>query len=185
MLSHNRKLFKNNDLIYHVIFCQENIRLDGCTQITTLENGNFVEESSNIRDLEMGELFLVKHYDQYKTPFKLNMDLVVIKRQLVDAKVSLSMDFTFNKLRSVKKISHKASEKPWYEETKPGLNWFAYCMNVRCIINQKLFALNKGFGEFYLQTQIKTIKCPVCSNDLFSLRNIGFIDCSWQIRAVI
>jgi len=35
-----------------------------------------------------------------------------------------------------------------YEETKPGLNWFAYCMNIRCIIYKKMFALNRGFGIY-------------------------------------
>jgi hypothetical protein len=95
------------------------------------------------------------------------------------------MDFTFNKLRSVTKISYKASEKPWYEETKPGLNWFAYCMNIRCIIYKKLFALNRGFGIYQLNTQLSTIRCPVCSLDLFSLKNIGFLGCSWQIRAIM
>ena len=41
---------------------------------------------------------------------------------------SLSMDFRFNLLRNVKKVSWKKNQ-PWYREVRNGLNWFGYCFN--------------------------------------------------------
>jgi len=43
-------------------------------------------------------------------------------------KKSLGIDFTFNTIKDVKKVSWKESA-PWYREICDGFCWLAYCMN--------------------------------------------------------
>jgi hypothetical protein len=40
--------------------------------------------------------------------------------------VSLGIDFTFNTIKNVKKVSWK-EDAPWYREITDGLSWICYC----------------------------------------------------------
>lgn len=41
---------------------------------------------------------------------------------------NLDIDFTFNTIKDVKKVSWKESA-PWYREIQDGFCWLAYCQN--------------------------------------------------------
>ena len=48
-------------------------------------------------------------------------------------KVSLGIDFTFNTIKNVKKVTWK-EEAPWYREISDGFCWLAYCYNPKCAL---------------------------------------------------
>jgi hypothetical protein len=93
------------------------------------------------------------------------------------------MDFGFNCLRNVKKVYWKEGAKvPWYCEVRDGLSWFGYCLNKQC--EAHLFVVNRGYGIFKLDNELADFSCPVCAQEQYELRNIGFVNCEWAIKGV-
>lgn len=94
------------------------------------------------------------------------------------------MNFNFNYLRDVKKVSWKGS-CPWYCEVRDGLSWFGYCLNKDCQAYRSLFVVNRGYGIFKLQNEIIEFSCPVCMQENYELRNMGFVNCDWALKGVL
>jgi len=90
-------------------------------------------------------------------------NLSVILQQ-TKPRVSLSIDFSFNMLRNVRKVNWKA-DCPWYAEVRDGLSWFGYCLNDKCVSYHKLFVVNRGYGIFKLESELGDLTCPVCMQD--------------------
>jgi hypothetical protein len=50
---------------------------------------------------------------------------------LLSPQITLGIDFTFNTIKNVHKVTWK-NECPWYREIKEGFSWFCYCLNTKC-----------------------------------------------------
>lgn len=48
------------------------------------------------------------------------------------AQVSLGIDFTFNTIKNVKKVTWK-DDAPWFREISDGFCWLCYCQNPKCL----------------------------------------------------
>lgn len=97
--------------------------------------------------------------------------------------LSLSMDFGFNCLRNVQKVNWK-DECLWYCEVRDGLSWFGYCLNRSCMAFRSLFVVNRGYGIFKLENELSEFSCPVCMQENYELRNLGFVNCEWALKGV-
>ena len=62
---------------------------------------------------------------------------VVEKRRSSSGQWSLGLDFTFNTLKSVKKVDFQ-DRAPWYREVSDGFNWIMYCRNPGCAAKDQL-----------------------------------------------
>ena len=53
---------------------------------------------------------------------------------------------------------------PSHREISDGLSLFVYCKNKNCIIFKQMFILNKAYGVFKIDKEIKdkTLVCPKC-----------------------
>jgi hypothetical protein len=71
---------------------------------------------------------------------------------------------------------------PWFREITDGLSWLGYCKNTSCIAFKQLFAINRGFGVFKLEKELKILSCPVCRSKTYELRNCGFVNCEWILK---
>lgn len=69
---------------------------------------------------------------------KYKIKIVIFEK--VGNKLKLNLDFTFNKINSIRKVSW-ANEAPWYREVSDGRNWFCYCLNKLCQIGEQLFVV--------------------------------------------
>lgn len=99
--------------------------------------------------------------------------------------VSLGIDFTFNTIKNVKKVTWK-QDAPWYREITDGMCWLCYCQNQRCIAYKQLVVINKGFGVFSISREMQSIRCPCCmSGKSLEVRNCGFVNCEWAMRGVL
>ena len=58
-------------------------------------------------------------------------------------KLALGIDFSFNAIKEVRKVSWTPAA-PSYREVTDGVSWFCYCRNARCPIANELFIVNKG-----------------------------------------
>jgi hypothetical protein len=60
-------------------------------------------------------------------------------------KISLGIDFTFNTIKNVRKVTWK-EDAPWFREISDGFSWIAYCHNSKCKANGELVVINRGFN---------------------------------------
>lgn len=93
------------------------------------------------------------------------------------------MDFTFNRLKTVYKVEESSQGCEWFQKAKPGFNWFGECQEINCITKGAQFVLNRNFGLFQLDNELKNVACPVCSCKRVKIKNIGFKNTNWNIRA--
>lgn len=54
--------------------------------------------------------------------------MIVDTQEQRDVQLSVGIDFTFNNIKNVKKVTWK-SDAPWYREVTDGFCWLAYCEN--------------------------------------------------------
>jgi len=99
-------------------------------------------------------------------------------------KLNLGIDFSFNSIKNVKKSDWKATA-PWYRAVSDGLSWICYCRNQECTINNQVFIINRGYGHYYLHSEIKHIVCPICMQRKSEIKNIGFVNCAWQYKGTL
>ena len=67
--------------------------------------------------------------------------------------ISLGIDFTFNTIKNVQKVSYQ-QENPWYREIKDGFNWFCYCLNQECKVYRQLVVLNRGYSILAIHREL-------------------------------
>lgn len=79
---------------------------------------------------------------------------------------------------------HWKGECPWYCEVRDGLSWFGYCLNRSCMAFRSLFVVNRGYGIFKLENELSEFSCPVCMQENYELRNLGFVNCEWALKGV-
>ena len=105
-------------------------------------------------------------------------------------KVSLGIDFTFNTIKNVKKVTWK-EEAPYYREISDGFCWLAYCYNEQCpLAFGQLVVINRGYANnvFSIQRDWANgdLSCPVCRDQKFiKVRNCGFVNCEWTMRGIL
>ena len=88
----------------------------------------------------------------------------------------IGLNFRFNYLKDVSKISFDKNA-PKYCECSDGINLFVFCFNRECLLFNKYFVVNLGYGLFNILKQNKKIKCPICGdNNNIEIKNIGIIN---------
>ena len=98
---------------------------------------------------------------------------------------SLAIDFSFNNIQTVKKVSWQESA-PWYREVQDGFCWIAYCKNMQCKCYKEMVIINKGYGTFNLNNDKGAVSCPLCEiSATLSIRNCGFVNSEWEVRGVL
>lgn len=102
----------------------------------------------------------------------------------------LSIDFSFNLIKNVKKVCWK-EEAPWFREINDGFCWLCYCMNTNCDAYGQLVVINRGYAAISKKKEMMILVCPVCSQGnqkvqpTLKIRNCGFVNCEWAMRGVL
>ena len=96
----------------------------------------------------------------------------------------IGLNFRFNYLKEVSKIPFDENA-PEYCECSDGINLFIFCFNQECVLYNKYFVLNIGYGVFNILKQIKGIKCPKCNKDNLELKNIGIINSKYYYKGLL
>ena len=107
--------------------------------------------------------------------------------------LSLGIDFSFNSIKSVKKVIWK-EEAPWYREISDGFCWLCYCKNQSCHAFNQLVVINRGYCMVAIDKELKKLVCPVCkegnkapnpdSEPTLAIRNCGFVNCEWAMKGI-
>ena len=101
--------------------------------------------------------------------------LLTIKND-VGSSEQIGLNFRFNYLKDVSKISFNKNA-PEYCECSDGINLFAFCFNQECLLYNKYFVVNLGYGLFNILKRSKNIKCPKCGDyNSIEIKNIGIIN---------
>ena len=101
--------------------------------------------------------------------------LLTIKNNIGSSE-QIGLNFRFNYLKEVNKISFNENA-PEYCECSDGINLFAFCFNQECLLFNKYFVVNLGYGIFNILKQSKKVKCPKCgSHTSIEIKNIGIIN---------
>lgn len=101
--------------------------------------------------------------------------LLTIKNEIGSSE-QIGLNFRFNYLKDVSKISFDKNA-PKYCECSDGINLFVFCFNRECLLFNKYFVVNLGYGLFNILKQNKKIKCPICGdNNNIEIKNIGIIN---------
>lgn len=101
--------------------------------------------------------------------------LLTIKNEIGSSE-QIGLNFRFNYFKDVSKISFDKNA-PEYCECSDGINLFVFCYNQECLLFNKYFVVNLGYGLFNILKQNKNIKCPKCrDNNNIEIKNIGIIN---------
>ena len=101
--------------------------------------------------------------------------LLTIKND-VGSSEQIGLNFRFNYLKDVSKISFNKNA-PEYCECSDGINLFAFCFNQECLLYNKYFVVNLGYGLFNILKRSRNIKCPKCGDyNGIEIKNIGIIN---------
>ena len=101
--------------------------------------------------------------------------LLTIKNEIGSSE-QIGLNFRFNYFKDVSKISFDKNA-PEYCECSDGINLFVFCFNQECLLFNKYFAVNLGYGLFNILKQNKNIRCPKCKdNNNIEIKNIGIIN---------
>ena len=69
------------------------------------------------------------------------------------SQISLGIDFTFNTIKDVKRVTWK-EDAPWYREISDGFSWLCYCHNVKCFAHKQLVVINKAYGVLSIKKEL-------------------------------
>jgi hypothetical protein len=101
--------------------------------------------------------------------------LLTIKNEIGSSE-QIGLNFRFNYLKDVSKISFDKNA-PKYCECSDGINLFIFCFNRECLLFNKYFVVNLGYGLFNILKPNRKIKCPKCGdNNNIEIKNIGIIN---------
>lgn len=101
--------------------------------------------------------------------------LLTIKNEIGSSE-QIGLNFRFNYFKDVSKISFDKNA-PEYCECSDGINLFVFCFNQECLLFNKYFVVNLGYGLFNILKQNKNIRCPKCKdNNNIEIKNIGIIN---------
>ena len=112
---------------------------------------------------------------------KFILNLIIKKTNPLTKRIILGLDFTFNNLKNVLRVNWQ-SKAPWYREITDGMCWLGYCKNKKCKAFKSLFVINRGYGVFQLKRELRILCCPVCELKNYELRNVGFVNCEWNLK---
>ena len=109
---------------------------------------------------------------------KYNLHFLLIIKNDVSSSEQIGLNFRFNYLKDVSKISFNKNA-PEYCEYSDGINLFAFCFNQECLLYKKYFVINLGYGLFNI-LKSKNIKCPKFGDySSIEIKNIFIINCKY------
>jgi len=120
-------------------------------------------------------------YTESSSPRILKLKLLIKQSK---SKFKLGLDFSFNYLKSLKKINWD-EEAPDYREISDGVCLICYCKNNLCGIYNQMFVHNIGIGKFEIISEISNIYCEKCCGNDIDVRNIGFVNCEWIYKGLL
>jgi hypothetical protein len=125
-ISHNGRFLKEETHLFELIDSKEESKYIE-SQLTTSSSPNTIEFL----------LFTKKKSNTTREKAKTTLCL--------SSRLSINMDFSFNKIKRVVKHKYDVSA-PAYREVKDGLSWICYCKNTVCELYSKMFTANKGIA---------------------------------------
>jgi len=120
-------------------------------------------------------------YTETSSPRFLKLKLITKQSK---SKFKLGLDFSFNYLKSLKKINWE-DDAPSYREISDGVCLICYCGNKDCVIFNQMFVHNLGIGKFEVIEEIAEITCEQCLGTKVEVRNIGFVNCEWIYKGTL
>ena len=149
------------------------------TQINTeINTKNILKNNNNIfSDRKTLHDIITFFYSQNEmSNIKYTMHFLLIIKNNMGSSEQIGLNFRFNYLKEVNKISFD-NNAPEYCECSDGINLFVFCFNQECILYNKYFVVNLGYGVFNILKQNTKIKCPKCGEgNNIEIKNIGIIN---------
>lgn len=93
----------------------------------------------------------------------------------------INIQFTFNKLDAMKKISYSHVSPKW-RIVKPGISFWSKCITEGCDAFQKSIIVNKEFGSFDIAETTSNLVCPICQQLSDLATTCGFDSASWTFE---
>jgi hypothetical protein len=125
-ISHNGRFLKEESHLFELIDSKEESKCID-SQLTTSSSPNTIE-------------FLLFTKKKSNTNREQSKSTICLSSRL-----SINMDFSFNKIKRVLKHKYDMSAPP-FREVKDGLSWICYCKNPLCVLYSKMFTVNKGIA---------------------------------------
>lgn len=167
------------------LFCIDVTEIDEEKNITTnvKNSDNNFPDWKNMNDI----IDCFYHYeinDRKRFKYNIHFLLTIVNEYKMSEHIGLN--FRFNYLKEINKISFNENA-PNYCECSDGINLFYFCFNKDCIIFNKYFVVNIGYGIFNILKQINYVKCPKCNNnqDHIELKNIGIINSKYYYQGIL
>lgn len=80
------------------------------------------------------------------------------------------------------KLQEFSSDAPKWRIVTQGLNLEATCINNICEAFKQKVWVQKGLGNFNMNTECYNSPCPVCKEDTEKVNNAGFWDCKYSVE---
>ena len=170
----NSKLNNTLNINQLKLFCIDITQINNETNTKNVAKNNNHIFSDRKALYEIIEYFYPIQKNNNNIKYSLHF-LLTIKNEIGSSE-QIGLNFRFNYLKDVSKISFDKNA-PKYCECSDGINLFVFCFNRECLLFNKYFVVNLGYGLFNILKQNKKIKCPICGdNNNIEIKNIGIIN---------
>ena len=153
-----------------------------CIDITQINNEtntrNVAKNNNNIFSDRKTLYDIIEYFYplQNNNNIKYTLHFLLTIKNEIGSSEQIGLNFRFNYFKDVSKISFDKNA-PEYCECSDGINLFVFCFNQECLLFNKYFVVNLGYGLFNILKQNKNIKCPKCrDNNNIEIKNIGIIN---------
>ena len=156
------------------LFCIDITQINSETNIKSLfkNNNTPFSDRKTLNDL----ITFFYPIQNYNNNLKYTLHFLLTIKNDIGSSEQIGLNFRFNYLKDVSKISFNKNA-PEYCECSDGINLFAFCFNQECILYNKYFVVNLGYGLFNILRHSKLLKCPKCGDvNNIELKNIGIIN---------
>jgi hypothetical protein len=153
-----------------------------CIDITQINNDlntkNISKNNNNVFSDRKTLYDIIEYFYPLQTNnnMKYTLHFLLTIKNEIGSSEQIGLNFRFNYLKDVSKISFDKNA-PKYCECSDGINLFIFCFNRECLLFNKYFVVNLGYGLFNILKPNRKIKCPKCGdNNNIEIKNIGIIN---------
>ena len=171
----NNKLNNISNINQLKLFCIDITQINNETNKKDLVKNNNTpfSERKTLNDIIS---FFFPNQSNNNNNIKYTLHFLLTIKNDVGSSEQIGLNFRFNYLKDVSKISFNKNA-PEYCECSDGINLFAFCFNQECLLYNKYFVVNLGYGLFNILKRSKNIKCPKCGDyNSIEIKNIGIIN---------
>ena len=171
----NNKLNNISNINQLKLFCIDITQINNETNKKNLVKNNNTPFSERKTLNDIISFFFPKQSNNNNN-IKYTLHFLLTIKNDVGSSEQIGLNFRFNYLKDVSKISFNKNA-PEYCECSDGINLFAFCFNQECLLYNKYFVVNLGYGLFNILKRSKNIKCPKCGDyNSIEIKNIGIIN---------